>query len=219
MHDPSDVPDLPLVAPPWRLDASGFALLVREARGFGTAVFADYARSPVGPYRELLYIPAVQRCLAGKSVSISRIYVSTHASAINGQMHWAIPKQLADFEVRPTRKGVRVVVHGDAGEVLAMQLRWTWWTLPFTSHALPSAMRTLTQASGSSQLVTRPHARGLLQPARVTGLHVDAAQFPALAAGDVVAAFRLSRVRLLFPAPQALPGDPLASSPVQVVPL
>jgi hypothetical protein len=180
-------------------------LLVREPDGLGAAMFLDYGRSPVGPYRELLYLPAIQRCFMGESVSISHIYVSTRVSAVNGRVHWAIPKRVAEFMVQPGSEGVRISVCGPEGEVLCMLLRSTRWTLPFTTYAMPGCMRTLAQRSGGVLFLTRPHGHGLLQPARVMELRADPRHFPALASADVAAAFRIRRVRLSFPAAAAHP--------------
>ncbi|QRV80601.1 hypothetical protein RhiJN_08616 [Ceratobasidium sp. AG-Ba] len=67
--------------------------------GLGTIQLIRYHRSPIGPYDELLYVPGNITYKTGANSSISgltmtRIYVSTTASIINGNT----PKHLARFE-------------------------------------------------------------------------------------------------------------------------
>ncbi|QRV93337.1 hypothetical protein RhiJN_21355 [Ceratobasidium sp. AG-Ba] len=67
--------------------------------GLGTIQLIRYHTSPVGPYDELLYVPGNMSYKTGPSstisgLSVTRIYVSSTASVVNGN----IPKQLARFE-------------------------------------------------------------------------------------------------------------------------
>src|SRR4051794_14743049 len=103
---------------PWNLRGSGHiffyrfsqALLAQEAAvptfmrptfvgGLGALMMVDYSQSNCGPYQELLLIPG--RCLMGgrSYYSISRIFVSTDVSVVNGRRNWGIPKEQADFRV------------------------------------------------------------------------------------------------------------------------
>ncbi|CAE6527829.1 unnamed protein product [Rhizoctonia solani] len=70
--------------------------------GLGTIQLIRYHSSPVGPYDELLYVPGQMNFKVGGSslsgLSITRIYVSSFASVVNGRRNWNIPKRLARFE-------------------------------------------------------------------------------------------------------------------------
>ena len=109
---------VPRVAPPWHLEGSGSILLFRFESDFlerdaflpealrseldgrlGLVMLVDYDESPVGPYWELLFLSGPFQWEGRRSFSISRIYVSTEASAVNGRENWGIPKEVADFEV------------------------------------------------------------------------------------------------------------------------
>ncbi|KAG8686268.1 hypothetical protein FRC09_014250 [Ceratobasidium sp. 395] len=73
--------------------------------GLGTIQLIRYHTSPVGPYDELLYVPGNMTYKTGpissiSGLSITRIYVSTAASIVNGRRNWSIPKQLARFEFK-----------------------------------------------------------------------------------------------------------------------
>jgi len=73
--------------------------------GMGTIQLIRYHSSPVGPYDELLYIPGNMSYKVGSTtvsgLSVTRIYVSTVASIVNGRRNWNIPKHLARFDFVP----------------------------------------------------------------------------------------------------------------------
>lgn len=79
--------------------------------GLGNVQLVRYTESPVGSYDELIYIPghfevpsdpAIGRSQASRSaIRITRIYVSTIASVVNGRRNWNIPKRLARFTFEP----------------------------------------------------------------------------------------------------------------------
>ncbi|EGG02612.1 uncharacterized protein MELLADRAFT_53349 [Melampsora larici-populina 98AG31] len=70
--------------------------------GAGTVQIVRYFSSPVGPYDELMYIPGnfnVPEELGGGSMpQITRIYVSSLQSVLNGKTNWNTPKNLAHFD-------------------------------------------------------------------------------------------------------------------------
>ncbi|KAJ1305154.1 hypothetical protein OPQ81_000188 [Rhizoctonia solani] len=73
--------------------------------GLGTIQLMRFYSSPVGPYEELLYVPGRMSYKIGDSAvsgaSITRIYVSSFASLVNGRRNWNAPKHLARFEFTP----------------------------------------------------------------------------------------------------------------------
>lgn len=60
--------------------------------GVGAIMLVRYDSRPVGPYDELLYIPGLFSRGEGNSLvyyySITRIWVSTEASVVNGRSNW-----------------------------------------------------------------------------------------------------------------------------------
>lgn len=70
---------------------------VLERTPYGIQIYR-YKTSPVGPYDELMFIPGFYRTqLPGKNESIlapriTRIYISTEATALRGRENWNIPK-------------------------------------------------------------------------------------------------------------------------------
>jgi hypothetical protein len=102
---------------PWSLTGRGFILMYRFPQAFireccflpdewktmkwsglGYVMIVDYQDSPVGPYSELLIIPGKTRLDGTKLSTISKIYVDSAESMVNGRRNWGIPKELTDFE-------------------------------------------------------------------------------------------------------------------------
>lgn len=71
----------------------------------GSVQIIRYLSSPLGPYDELTYVPGNMTYKVGASFisgpSITRIYVSSAASIVNGRRNWNIPKELARFTFTP----------------------------------------------------------------------------------------------------------------------
>ena len=209
-----------MAPPPWDLRGSGYVVAVRMpqdildhgsflppgcprlGRGrIAYAMFVDYAQSDVGPYHELLYIPGPLRIGRRRNLSISRIFVSTWASVVNGEVNWGIPKDRCDFDVRYGADGVdRVALTAADGTVFAeMELRAGGPRLPAPGHWVPQRLRTLSQLREGKVYSYAPLARGHFRFARVLNWRFDPRYFPDLARGEVVAAIRITDFHMLFP--------------------
>jgi hypothetical protein len=204
---------------PWRLRGEGYVFMVKlplprgraelfastelaEARfgQFGCVMFVEYTDSPVGPYRELLFIPGTFRFGKRRLPSITKIYVSTQASVDSGQHNWGIPKELADFEINVGADGVkRVTVFVEGRITVELWLRHNTLALPITSRLIPTNMRTLGQVHHGRTFSVTPTARGLMQRAKVVHAWSEPGFFADLATERVVAAVRLSKAELTFP--------------------
>ncbi|KAJ7097519.1 hypothetical protein C8R44DRAFT_811543, partial [Mycena epipterygia] len=65
----------------------------------GLILLVRYSAAPVGPYDELIYVPGRWAYnLTDSGFRITRIYVSSNASVLNGRTNWNIPKHLAMFD-------------------------------------------------------------------------------------------------------------------------
>lgn len=183
---------------PWQLRGEGIVLVRRD---LGVVMFVDYAHSPVGPYRELLFIPArLQPIGERRRLSIAKIYVSTQASVDNGRRNWGIPKELASFEVvRASDRSERVTVAVNGRHALTLTVRHAALSLPLSTRMLPARFRTLGQLLDGKTFEVTPRGRGRVHPARVLEVSSDGALFPALTKRDVLLAMRLSQVKLTFP--------------------
>jgi hypothetical protein len=216
---PSSVPENIIVPAPWRLRGDGYVIMIKlpmprgraelfattelaEARfgQFGWVMFVEYAASPVGPYRELLFIPGTFRFGNQRLPSITKIYVSTRASVESGQHNWGIPKELAAFDVQDGRDGIkRVTVRVQGRIVVELWLRHDRLALPVTSGLIPHSMRTLGQVLDGRTYEVSPTARGLMQRAKVVHAWSEPGMFVDLAAERVFTAVRFSKVDLVFP--------------------
>ena len=190
------------VGPPWHLQGSGSILLFRFEPGFlerelGLVMLVDYEDSPVGPYWELLF-------LSGFRV-ITRIYVSTEASAVNGRENWGIPKEIADFAVerRGRTEQVRVTLDGRTVADLTLGIgRLPLPPLPITAALIPRSLRTLVQPWEGRTYLTTLEGRGIVRPARLLKARIDPELFPDLTRGRLLGAVQASRFRLVFPEPR-----------------
>jgi hypothetical protein len=210
--------------PPWTLRGDAWVLLLRpevvrrepphlpaevrarRLRGPSIVMFVDYAESPVGPYRELLYIPGRFDFGAGlRAWSITRILVSTRESVVNGRLNWGIPKELADF--RRERAGNREIIHVDVEGVTAASLEFAPLgpTLPLRAALLPPAIRRLVQHYQGRRFELVLTARGRASLARLLSCRTDSALFPDLASARQTLALRVPCFTLSFPVPRIQP--------------
>lgn len=184
------------------LDEGSFAPpgLQRAGRGqLAIAMFVDYAASNVGPYHELLYIPGKFRFDRQCHWSITRIFVSTWASVVNGQANWGIPKDRCDFEVHYGATD-RVALSSDQGRPFAeLELQAFGPRLPAPMAWTPRSWRTLSQVHQGQRYTYVPEASGGFRFARVRRWRFDPALFPDLAQGRVLAALRITDFAMRFP--------------------
>lgn len=213
----------PVRAPaPWELTGCGYIAALRFADDFldsecfledaaarkrrgriAYMMLVDYTDSPVGPYQELLFIPGRIACKDGaRRWTISRIFVSTEASVLNGRENWGIPKELADFEVHYDTTGhgcdeFRVSIDGDTFARLSFR---PWgFRLPVTTRLLPTAASMLVQRWNGREFLFSPSASGRVGPARMVECAIDPAVFPDLTRGSVLACLQVPDFRMSFP--------------------
>ncbi len=214
--------------PPWQLSGSGYIVQVEmpEAvlehgsfiqagtRRIGrsrvaTMMFVDYADSAVGPYHELLYIPGHLQIGPRRDLSITRIYVSSWPSVVNGRANWGIPKDHCTFDVRYGEDGIdRVALSAaDGSRIAELELTAFGPSLPAPGHWVPKRFRTLSQLRDGKIFSYVPSARGTMKFARVRNWQFDARYFPDLAQGKVLRAVRLPRFQMTFPIAEIQPAS------------
>lgn len=166
------------------------------------AIFMDYAGSPVGPYRELLYIPGTFRFGTHQRASITRIYVSTQASLENGRRNWGIPKELATFTVEHRSERLdHVAMRVDGELAVELTLQHAGPTLPVATWLLPRRLRTLGQQLDGKTFEVTVSARGRAQRAKVEHAWSDETLFPAMTPASIAFALKLGKLSLAFPEP------------------
>lgn len=214
-------PDVPRVPPPWRLKGDGWIFLftfepwflrrggflppeLEGVEGFegqlGAVLLVDYRQSPVGPYQELLFLAGRNLRWRDHTFSVTRIYVSTEASAVNGRENWGLPKQVAEFEVLPQADGSRrvIVLRDGSAEVDLTVAPGQGLPVPVSSVLAPPSWRTITQFQAGRRLVTRIGGRGVLRTARLLDFRAMPRLFPDVNQGKLVAGARLTNFQLRF---------------------
>jgi len=205
--------------PPWNLKGRGYLFVYRFAgklsetdvfcpeyfkaipfSGLGAVMVVDYHESPVGSYRELLFIPG-KFSLNGQSIrSITKIYVSSMASVENGRENWGIPKTYADFFIenldRRTER-IRVCVAGLS--VVDMTLKSTSLVFPLTTAIYPLSMVHIYK---EKKLFIKPKGRGWGRRAQILRSHVNRDFFPDFSTLKPLFGMKADRFSLCFPDPQ-----------------
>lgn len=211
-----------LVPPPWHLRGRGYVLLYWFSEvwtrqhahladwqqadfraGLGAVMLVDYAGSDVGPYRELLLIPGRAEVGGKHRFSISKIYVSTEVSTVNGRKNWGIPKETARFDWQPGGEGSETVTVR-VGERVAFSatLRAGGLSFPLTTALLPF---TIGQRLDGQAFLTQPRASGWGKLARLLDLQTDPDLFPDLSDLKPLAVLALRDFRMTFPFPKIDP--------------
>ena len=221
------LPEVARAPAPWTLRGDGWILVLRlpeavrgdprhlppafrdrPVSGPSIVMFVDYAESPAGPYRELLYIPGRFDVGGGRHAwSVARSYVSTWESVVHGRLNWGIPKDRADFHRRPAGRGEALHVEVDGKPVASFAFEARGLALPIHGGLLPSSMRRLVQQHAGRRFEFTPLASGRARLARATGLRSDAALFPELAGAHVTMALRVPRFSLTFPVADVSPAQ------------
>jgi hypothetical protein len=216
---PAENSSVERIKAPWHLQGDGYVLPCKFSRAFveahafvppplagkfhggmGVVMLIDYQHSDVGPYRELLFIPGRFRYRGKLCYSVTKIYVSTRASLVNGRENWGIPKQLAEFEFEKESGGIERVRVSQEGRVFArFSLRTSGWGLPVTSAPVPRAWYTLLQFHENRAFYTAPTLRARLKRARLLEADVEAAYFPDFTQGRSWGACQLVGFETTFP--------------------
>jgi hypothetical protein len=165
-------------------------------------MLVDYHTSGVGPYRELLFIPGQFQFPGGKRYSITKIFVSTIASVVNGQENWGIPKELADFQIQPTHNNAdRILVSRDGQPFFDLTVRGFGPKVPMMTRIIPLNLSLGQEYEGKS-FYTQPHASGWVSLAQIIHKNVKSSYFPDFTAISPLVVLRATDFRMTFPVPQ-----------------
>jgi len=214
MQDSNVVPETTLVPAPWRLEGRGFMLLYRFSKAFeglsiwsglhrrsrfGAVMVVDYSRSDAGPYRELLFLPGHFRSVWGTYPSITKIYVSTLASIVNGRANWGIPKERADFTIEEAGRESHITVSREGETFAELVIARSGPCLPIHLGLIPRPLRTIGQPLDGTFYRTTPSGKGWVQRASLRTLEIDAEHFPDVGKARLLAAIAVPRFELVFP--------------------
>ncbi len=218
---------LPVLPAPWQLTGTGYVMAVRlperqldqdcfldeslRASRLGKiayVMFVDYQTADCGPYRELLFIPGSCLFSGKRCLTISKIYVSSLSSVVNGARNWGIPKEHCEFDVRYGADGidrVRAIKHG---KVFAdLHFTNSGMRLPVHTSLAPARFRTLGQQRNGLTFIYTPRASGHLRRAALLSAEVDPAHFPDFTRGKHLLTCRISDFCMQFPPAAIQPLD------------
>ena len=220
--------DQVLKAPaPWLLDGVGYVLIYKFKRqivddyplpfprelgkfrlGLGAVMLVDYQQSNAGPYHELLLMPGYFQF--GKRVhpSITKIYVSTRESIVNGRANWGIPKEHADFQVQRTSDGTeRIQVSKEGHTFVDLTLKERGFEIPITTALAPGYFKKVQQPYEGQHFLTQLGGKGRMKSARLLEAKVDGDHFPRFDLGRLITAVKVTRFQLEFPVPRIWPWE------------
>jgi hypothetical protein len=220
----SALPEVPAHPAPWTLRAEAYVVallmpndlldtaafvpdaLVPARRGrTSVMLLINYKQAVCGPYQELLFSPAAFATAAGTHPSITRIFVSSQDSVVNGRRNWGIPKDLADFK-REARGAVDHFELSRDGHTFAeLDMRGYGPVLPVASWLLPAGLRTLVQHWNGKRHRFTLRASGRAQLAKIESWRFDPSYFPDLSRGRVLTASYLPDFEMHFPEPAVEP--------------
>ena len=184
-------------------------MLDRYVPSMGTAMVVNYESSSAGPYGELLFIPGKFCFPDGERYSISKIYVSSMQSVINGQDNWGIPKELAEFDFTaptPSQEHIRISLP-EGGDLIAdLQLSHKSWGVPVTTALLPEKYRTVAQYWQDQLFYTAPSAKSTVKFAKLQQGEFNAGLFPDLNGVKVLSVLKAEAMQMQFPLPKVVSG-------------
>lgn len=176
----------------------------RYVPSIGTAMVVNYAESTAGPYGELLFIPGKFTFPDGQQrYSISKIYVSSMQSVVNGQDNWGIPKELAEFNFDRQTSGkqehIRIELPEAGGLIADMSFSNQSWGVPVTTALLPKKFRTVAQYWQDQLFYTTPAAKSNIKFAKLQQGEFDQGLFPDLNGVKILAVFKTDALNMQFP--------------------
>ncbi|MGW8323955.1 MAG: hypothetical protein ACWGSD_20635, partial [Thermodesulfobacteriota bacterium] len=186
------------------LDRECFVPEILKGRHMGTSsrmIYVDYKDSPVGPYKELLFNPPKFRFDKGPCRTISRIFVSTPESVVNGVENWGLPKTFAAFESRTLANGWEQITVSSEGKVFAeLTFSSVRFGFPFTDRWLPARFRTMAQPHEGQTYFYAPITSGTMKTGRLREIKIDSRMFPDISKGKISYCVRLENFRMWIPA-------------------
>mgnify|MGYP006140108817 FL=1 len=218
MSEHTTLQDLHLVlkAPaPWKLKGEGIILIFKFNKdwvenhahlpkhlvgkfrgGLGYVMLVDYHESPVGPYRELLIIPGKFR--KTKMQAITKIYVDSEASTLNGRKNWGIPKETLPF-VWTKEQGRDIIgIKFGEKEVFSVEITHGGLSFPVSTSLLPIR---LCQTLDKVKYYTKPFGSGWGKLAKIKNLAINPDFFPDFRGIKPLMAVKVNPFEIHFPEP------------------
>ncbi|TDQ14683.1 acetoacetate decarboxylase [Algoriphagus boseongensis] len=200
---------------PWKLKGDGFILMFKfrenwvEDNGFlpeslkgrfrgglGYVMLVNYTESPVGPYKELLFIPGKFR--KSKTQCITKIYVDSECSTLNGQANWGIPKETLPFSWEKNGNTEEIKVLSGGKPIFSIRLKHGGIKFPVTTAILPIHLR---QVWKKIKYYTKPTGTGWGKLAKIEAVDINPEFFPDFREIKPLLSVKIDPFHLEFPEP------------------
>lgn len=201
---------------PWHLSGKGYILVYKLKRsfvkekafvhdflhgkslgGFGFIMLVDYESSNVGPYGELLFIPGKFKYKEKRLYSITKIYVSTLDSVVNGRNNWGIPKEKADFRFELIDESKeRIVVSNDDKLIADFEIDSGKVPFPISTKVLPFP---LIQRYEGKDYYTSFSGSGKGRLAKIKRLKINQEMFPDVSEERLIGVIEVDPFHITFP--------------------
>lgn len=203
-------------AAPWNLNGKGYIFIYKFPKkfveeegnvpeflkgkfcgGLGAVMLVDYAKSDAGPYGEFLFIPGKFRFNRKRLNNISKIYVSSMESVVNGRANWAIPKEQADFTFTAAgKKTESVTVKTSSGTVAEFELKCGGIHFPVSTKLMPFP---LVQKQNDFLFYTNFFGKGRGQLAKLKSVKINSELFPDISKFKPLAVVKVEPFDITFP--------------------
>ena len=211
------MPPVKLVPAPWNLRGSGYIIalnlpeseLERHLPKFSDKfafvslpiiMLVDYQSSEAGPYFELLFIPGRLDTPDGQFWHISKIYVSTEISVVNGINNWGIPKELANFHFTKYATGHKVSVELNSKTKIAeFDLSFSDFKIPVTTAIVPGGLMNFRQQIDNKLFDYSISANGKIAFGSTKRVATNPDFFPKISLSNIRMTFGVPDFNLQFP--------------------
>ena len=174
-----------------------------KGKTLGGLMYVHYTDSPVGPYEELLYLPARVRYRGRTGYPITHIWVDSPDSVVSGRENWLIPKRLGRMDFRSEGRVREASIEEEGRTLAVMRFECPRFPPPVPSHSVVFPMPLLQEREGRTVFV--PFGGwGFTQPVRGAFVVKDQEALPVPAHSRRFPAMRLARFRLTFSVAQEL---------------
>jgi hypothetical protein len=208
------MPEIKLAPAPWKLKGTGYIVLYKFTKseiqkdiflpdklkknftgGLAAMMLVDYHKSNVGPYKELLFIPGKFRYKNNKKNTISKIFVSTIESVVNGINNWAIPKEIAEISF----KKHNILVSKESELILDIKFKEYKIKFPVNTAFIPFP---LVQEKDGKAFYTQFKGKGWGKFIKIESLKVNTTFFPDLNNKKPLLAIKVENFKIEFPKAQ-----------------
>ncbi|MEB2783691.1 hypothetical protein [Algoriphagus persicinus] len=198
---------------PWKLEGEGIILIYKFSKnwvetqgnlpdhlkgkfkgGLGYLMLLNYHASPVGPYRELLFIPG--KFAPTHKQTITKIYTSSEVSTQNGHSNWGIPKETLpiSWEKSVGKEFIQVI---DKDQIaFSCEIKSGGIPFPISTSLLPIHLH---QLWDGVDFFTKPSGSGWGKIATIKNLHLAPAYFPDISSQKPLFTIKINPIHINFP--------------------